>query len=283
MTMQELVLLGIKASILGTVFSFGLQAKVTDVLGLARQPSLLLRSFASLFVVMPAAALLIVGSFNLPPPTSIVLLALAISPIPPLLPKKIGKAGGTANYGLGLMVLTGIVSVLLVPLLLSLLGRALDRPLAMSSFALAKVMLTMIVAPLALGMLIHARFPEIAARLAKPVLRVSTVLLLLGATVLIAAMMPRMRTLTGNGTLWGIVTFIAVGLLSGHVLGGPVEEERSVLALSSASRHPAIALAISQANFPNQKYLAATIVLYLLIATLIVVPYVRWRRRVANR
>jgi BASS family bile acid:Na+ symporter len=51
------------------------------------------------------------------------------------------------------------------------------------------------------------------------------------------------------------------------------------LALSTASRHPAIALAIAKGNFPDEPYLAATIVLYLLVATVVAVPYVKWRRR----
>ncbi|MNW21381.1 hypothetical protein D3C71_2222690 [compost metagenome] len=55
-----------------------------------------------------------------------------------------------------------------------------------------------------------------------------------------------------------------------------------MLALSTASRHPAIALAIAKTNFPDEPFLAATIVLYLLVVTLLALPYVKWRRRSAE-
>jgi BASS family bile acid:Na+ symporter len=45
-----------------------------------------------------------------------------------------------------------------------------------------------------------------------------------------------------------------------------------VLALSSACRHPAIALTITAANFPGQHF-EGTILLYLVINALIGVPY----------
>ncbi len=52
-----------------------------------------------------------------------------------------------------------------------------------------------------------------------------------------------------------------------------------MLALSTASRHPAIALAIAKTNFPDEPFLAATIALYLLVVTLLAIPYIKWRRR----
>ncbi len=81
-------------------------------------------------------------------------------------------------------------------------------------------------------------------------------------------------------TLLAIAAFVIVGLAAGHLLGGPEAEHATVLALSTASRHPAIALAVAKINFPNEPYLGATILLYLLVLTLITVPYVSRQRRV---
>ncbi len=44
--------------------------------------------------------------------------------------------------------------------------------------------------------------------------------------------------------------------------------------MSTASRHPAIALAVATINFPNEPYLGATILLYLIVLTVIKLPYV---------
>ena len=71
------------------------------------------------------------------------------------------------------------------------------------------------------------------------------------------------------------------GWASGHWLGGPQAEDATVLALSTASRHPAIALAVAKLNFPNEPHLGATILLYLIVLTVLTVPYVLRQRRLS--
>ena len=75
--------------------------------------------------------------------------------------------------------------------------------------------------------------------------------------------------------------FVLVGLGVGHWLGGPQAEDSTVLALSTASRHPAIALAVAKLNFPDEPHLGATILLYLILLTVLTVPYVRWQRHLS--
>ena len=79
-----------------------------------------------------------------------------------------------------------------------------------------------------------------------------------------------------------MAAFVVIGLAVGHWLGGPRPETSAVLALSTASRHPAIALALAKVNFPDEPFLGATILLYLLVLTIVTVPYVRRQRRVAG-
>ena len=63
--------------------------------------------------------------------------------------------------------------------------------------------------------------------------------------------------------------------------GGPEPNDRTVLAISSAARHPAIALAIATANFPDQTLAPAAVVLYLLVSLIAAAPYSLWRKRVS--
>jgi BASS family bile acid:Na+ symporter len=86
----------------------------------------------------------------------------------------------------------------------------------------------------------------------------------------------------GDGTLIALVVFVAIGLLVGHLLGGPDPDHSVVLALSTASRHPAIALSIASANFPDERF-GGTILLYLLVGALAAMPYLSWRRRRASK
>jgi bile acid:Na+ symporter, BASS family len=113
----------------------------------------------------------------------------------------------------------------------------------------------------------------------KPARLVATVLLILGAGALLVAALPVIAGLIDSRTVLATAAFVLAGLAAGHILGGPEPEHASVLALSTASRHPAIALAVAKINFPNEPYLGATILLYLLVLTVITVPYVARQRR----
>jgi BASS family bile acid:Na+ symporter len=72
-----------------------------------------------------------------------------------------------------------------------------------------------------------------------------------------------------------------VGLAVGHLLGGPVAETRTVLALSTTSRHPAVALAVCVAvdGTAATRPALAAILLYVVIAAALSIPYVMWRKR----
>ena len=62
-------------------------------------------------------------------------------------------------------------------------------------------------------------------------------------------------------------------------LGGPDPDDRAVLALATASRHPGVALAIASANFPGQTLVPAAVLWYLIVSALVSIPYLTWRQR----
>ena len=87
-------------------------------------------------------------------------------------------------------------------------------------------------------------------------------------------------TVIGDGTLIALAVFAVVGLIAGHLLGGPDADNRIVLALATSSRHPAVALAVAHANFPAQKLAGALVLVYLVLSALLAAPYIRWNKRI---
>jgi BASS family bile acid:Na+ symporter len=77
-----------------------------------------------------------------------------------------------------------------------------------------------------------------------------------------------------------ISTVFGFGLAVGHVMAGPDREHQIVLALSSACRHPGIALTIAAVNYPDQRF-GAAILLYLIVSAAVCLPYIAWQRRLA--
>jgi BASS family bile acid:Na+ symporter len=279
MTLQQAIVLALQVSILMTVFGFGLRTTVSDVMDLVRRPSLIGRSLVAMFVIMPIVAVALAQAFELRPSVKIALVALAISPIPPLLPGREQKAGGHASYALGLMMIAAVLSIAIVPAEVDMVGRYFMRPFAVSPWAIAGIALKAAVLPLLAGMLLRAVLPGVAARITKPVEIIATVLLVAGVLALLAGTFRAVLSLVGNGSIVAMAAFVVIGLAVGHALGGPSAEHRLVLALSTASRHPAIALAIAKANFPDEPHLGATIILYLLVSLLIGIPYQIWQER----
>jgi BASS family bile acid:Na+ symporter len=90
---------------------------------------------------------------------------------------------------------------------------------------------------------------------------------------------PAIWALIGNGTVIALTAFVLVGLAVGHLFGGPGPQNRTALAIATATRHPGVALLLAQANFPGEKQVAPAVLLYLFVNAVLVIPYLVWTKR----
>jgi BASS family bile acid:Na+ symporter len=279
MNAQHLLMLALNASMFLVVFVLGLGATFQSVTYLFRRPGLLLRSILSMNVVMLAFAIFVCVRFQPPVAVRIALIGIAISPVPPILPNQQLGAGGASKYVFGLLVGTALASIVIAPLAIELLDRWYGFDVHLPPAKVATTMFVSIVIPLILGILVNRFAPAFAQRIAKPVSMFANVLLVIAALPMLVAVTPLFWPLVGNGVLAALVAFTLVGIAVGHFLGGPAEENRSVLALATGSRHPGIALALASINFPDQKDVIAVVLYHLVLGALVALPYVIWRKR----
>lgn len=279
MSAQEIVGLALKTSIMLTLFGFGLQATFEDLLFLVRRPHLLVKSLGAIFVIMPLFAILITKTFSFNSTVVTALIALSISPIPPLLPKKVTKSGGRASYELALMVTAALLSVVFIPMAVYVIGKYFHRPFAMEPSAVAKVIVLLVLLPLAAGIVVHKFAPAVTERFAGHLIRIAGIVLLIGVLCILVFALPTAWALVGNGTILAFIAFVIVGLAVGHLLGGPDSDERVALALSTACRHPGLAIAIAGANTPEDHHVVSAVLLYVLTNVLFTIPYVSWQRK----
>lgn len=283
MNLLALLGLALKVSIFLTVFGIGLRATGDDVLYLLRRPGLLVRSLVAMFLVMPLFAAFVTRVFDYHRAVEIALVTLAISPVPPLLPRRVTKSGGRTPYGLGLMVTAAVLSIVFIPLALHVIDWYFGKSFAMGPGAIARLIALSVLAPLGAGMIFRAVAPNAAGRIAKPVGLVAMVLLIVGVLAVLIAVFPIAWALIGNGTILIFVAFVAIGLAVGHLLGGPDPDQQVTLALCTACRHPGLAIAIAGANFPEEKRVAGAVFLYLVLNALVSLPYVAWQRRTIRK
>jgi BASS family bile acid:Na+ symporter len=154
MELAILTLQLLKASNILLVFSLGLRARPQDTTYLFHRLGQLLRSFLSMNVIMTLFTAAMIVAFHLHPAVEITLIALAVSPIPPTLPKRALKAGGEASYTIGLLVAASLLSIVFVPLVVNSWRIFVGSPAKISHVSALFVGITTL-APLAAGMLVR--------------------------------------------------------------------------------------------------------------------------------
>ena len=275
---MSLTILLLMASALLIVFAFGLTASVHDALYLLRRPGALVRAILAMGVLMPMFAIAVVSIFDLDPAVKIALVALSVSPIIPILPTKLMKAGAAASYAMGLLVAAGVLAIVLVPVAMEILGLVFNLPLQMPVASVATLTFITLLLPFGLGVAVHHFLPGLAKALARPISQIAGITVVVFFFAVFFSAAPAIWTLVGNGTVIALAAFVLVGQAIGHFIGGPEPENRAGLALSTGSRHPGVALAIAQVNFPDQTLATAAVLLYLFVTALVSIPYLRWAK-----
>jgi len=289
LSIAALVRVTIMLSMTLLLVSLGLRSRAGDSSYLLHEPSLLLRSVLAMNLIMPAIVIAFVVLLDLRPAVEVALVALSVSPVPPFLPDKMLKLTRHEGYVNGLLVASSILALILVPATSSILQHLVFRQEHVAAIesvpvaAVAKIVGTTVLLPFALGIVLRRRWPEVVPRAAPILSNAGGVLLILAVLPILLAQWADIRPLLGDGTLLAIVAFTAIGLLIGHILGGPDPRDRTVLALATASRHPAVALAVASALFPDQKLAPPAILLALLVGLLASAPYSSRQARLLHR
>ncbi|MFM9046232.1 MAG: hypothetical protein ACKOOH_00945 [Cyanobium sp.] len=278
MTPQSIFKLVLLLGVVLMVTSIGIRARLEQPLMLLKRPELALRSMVAMYVAVPAFVLLMVWLVPLREGVGAVLLGFAVSPVLPPWAKRGMAVGGRSDYVIGLQVLSSLATTLVVPLMILIAARVFGVKAILEPGSVEQVLLATVAIPLALGLGLARLWPETAPRLAILADRVGGMVLLLGAVSLLLLRSEAILGVLGRGTLLATLAVIAFGLFVGHRLGGPDPGNRAALASATVSRHPAIALLVATGAVPqHQPNLIGTVLLYLLSALLLPIPFQRRR------
>ena len=276
MSARALVMASLFGGIVLTGVAVGCRATWSDATALLRDRGALIRSMLSMFIVAPILASLVAMAFDLHPAVKIALVASSVSPVPPFLPTKAMGAGGERRYVIGLLVAASVLSIFFVPIALDVFEIVFAVPLEISPLKIARTVSITVLLPLAAGMLLRRFAPELANRFAKPIGIIATALLGFGVVAILAKEGPGMWALVGNRTLLAMAVFAAAALAVGHLLGGRIEGDRAALALSTASRHPGVPIAIAAVNFADQPLVVPAVLMLALVGMVVAAPYLKW-------
>src|SRR5262245_58133516 len=277
--MTPVLLIAIKLSVAALILAIGLGATLQDLLYLWRRPRLLLRALLAMYVLVPAAAVLLVALWPLAQGVKAALLVLAVSAGAPLLPRKLAAFGGS-TFTVSLVVITSLVAIVLVPIWLNLLARHFDVAMDLHPLTIAWMIVKSFLLPLGVGMALGALFSKLAGAFAGKLAALAGLALTAAALLLLALHWDLFLEVRWDGFA-ALVVLLVIAMAIGHILGGPEPSDRTALAIACATRHIGIAVIVA-AMFPGPRTIVVLAV-YVVASVLVSLPYFRWRRHTQLR
>ncbi|HEY5724194.1 MAG TPA: hypothetical protein VIT45_17930 [Allosphingosinicella sp.] len=265
----------IQISVILIVFSIGLRSRWGDLGYAVARPSLLMRGFVAVYVAVPATAFVAASLLPMEAPIKIGIVAMALSPLAPLVAGKMLKAGPHSSNVVGVYVALLMLALIAVPATLELVTAITGGSARIAVADVTWLIATSILLPLLVGVALAGLVPAAAPMIAKIAAIAGYLMLGLMVVLILYLAAGRLMGLVGNGTLLAIVLAELAGLAAGHFLGGPHIGQRVALAEAAASRHPGLAVLMVQENYENSSTMLAAVLLYLVVGIVVTAIYVR--------
>jgi predicted Na+-dependent transporter len=259
-TLELSARLSVFAFVVSSMLSMGLNLTIPQILKSFKSTRLVLLALVANFVLVPLATYLITKVIPMDQSVATGMLLLGTGAGAPFLPKLAEFAKGDLAFAVGLMLLLMAVTIFYMPAVLPMLLPGVH----VGAWPIAKPLLTIMLTPLALGLLVRAYWKNFAARLQPFLRRASSVALMLAIALVLAVNFPNMaRTITSNMIAAGTLLLLA-SLSLGFALGGPSPDTRKVLAFGTAQRDLSAALLVAMENFRQAEVVIMVIVVFLL-------------------
>jgi BASS family bile acid:Na+ symporter len=253
--------------------SFVTGLRSTDPFWLWKHPRLLGRSLLAILVAVPALTALLLELVSPRSPevrAGIMIAILSIGIGPPRLLKRARSKGETDRFEVGLNETLLPLAIVYLPLATALHGAVSPHELLLAPLPVAKVVLLQATLPFVLGVLVAKLFPHRAALARSAQIFVDVAMLIVVLFALVVAWKPLLRL---GVSAWLTCSVIAMlGILVGHVLGGPGNENRTVLAGFSAMRFPALSLLLVSL-VPGRRALIPVVLAYVICSAILVAVY----------
>ncbi|MBD1843419.1 bile acid:sodium symporter [Cyanobacteria bacterium FACHB-63] len=250
--------------ILSMLLDTGLSLTIQAIWEPLRNIRLILSSLIANFILVPLFVYFLLQVVPLSEPVRIGFTILAVAAGPPVLPKLAQLVNGNLAYAAGLMLLMMGLTAVYMPFALSVMlpcakGIAL-QDVEVDPWQIAKPLLSLMLIPLIVGLLIRAKFEEIAATIQPLMRQLSSAALILGLSTSLILQFGSLVTLVKTGEIFAIAVFILVAFGFGYLLGGSDPATRRTLAVGTAQRNIAAALLVAETNFDDPTVTSVVVV-----------------------
>jgi bile acid:Na+ symporter, BASS family len=262
----------------------GLRATFAEFAQTVRDWRLVARAGVANYLLVPAAAVVLLLLFDANPMVAAGFFVLAACPGAPFGPPFTGIARANVPMAVGLMVILAGSSAVVSPVLLGLLlpwvsgGEAprIDLIAMVGSLLITQLL------PLLLGLVVRHWRPRLADTLLGPFELVSKVLNLCVAGAILVTQFPMLVDIRLRGFA-GMLMLLAASLVIGWLAGGSEGDDRRTMALTTALRNVGVGLVIVTGNFAGTPAVSAALAYGIVevFGSLLVALW--WRRSEAKR
>jgi BASS family bile acid:Na+ symporter len=254
--------------VVSSMLAMGLSLTVPQVIEPLKNVRLVLLALVVNFVAVPLVVWGIQAVMDLDQDiyTGLVLMATAAGA--PFLPKLAQTAKGNIAFSVGLMVMLMVVTVVYMPIVMPLFLEGVD----VNAWDIAKSLIFLMLLPLAIGLVVKARWSDTADGLQPLMSQASSIAILLLLVGGIILQWSSIVSLIGTGGIFAIVIFILISLVLGYAVGGSDPGTRSVMGLGTAQRNLSAALVVAAQNFSDSPNVVVTVIVAGLVGLAMLLP-----------
>lgn len=192
------------------------------------------------FVLVPALAVAIPLVIPLDPAYATGLVLLGMTPCAPFLPAMVARARGDMGFTAAFMFITAVGTVLFMPVAVPLLVNGLT----VSTWAIAKPLVVLILLPLAVGMAVLQIWPAAAAKVQPVVKRITGLSAIATAVLCIVVYGKGLLGVAGQLAIFSQLVFFSIVAAGTYWCGvGLRHDQRIVLSTGMTTRNVGAAVA----------------------------------------
>ena len=266
--MVVLIKYTVMISVILLMLGVGMGTSFRQVVDAVKQFGVILRGVLANFLVTPLLIYLVLLNISLPPDVKIGIMLMAAAPVAPMAPPFVEGARGDVAYGVGLMVVVAILSVILTPLILGLALPKSEEGITLDPMQIVQTLVTVQLIPISIGMAIRQYTPDWAELLLNFVPKIGKIGLIVGVGQLLVSQSEHIMSIS-------LVTYLVLALLvmgclfiGDMMLSSEPEDKRRALAVSTAIRNIPLAFLIAGSSFPDSVVGPVTLVFSVLTMVL---------------
>ena len=271
--MNEILQIVFKVSVLvfvvSSMLAMGLGLTVKQIIDPLKDAKLVVLSLIANFILVPLFVYGIITIIPLTEGYKTGLILLSISAGAPFLPKLADIAKSNVPFSIGLMLLLMVVTIFYLPVVLP---KLLDGA-EVSSWAIAKSLITLMLTPLIIALLVRAYVEKAASVLKKLFEKLTNIALLLLTASLVILNTKHLVSMLGMPLL-SILIFLIGAMVIGYFLSGKDKATKVVSALGTGQRNISAAVLVATQNFEDPD-VTIMLVAVAIFGLFIMMPYAK--------